>query len=111
MVLVLGGTSDSIKICELINKKGFCNRYILSVTTEYGKDLAEGIAKKIHLGKMSEEDMEKFIMENEVSFIIDATHPYATEVSKNAIKAAETTDTGYIRYERKSLLEEIDRCV
>lgn len=108
MVLVLGGTSDSIKICELINKKGFCNRYILSVTTEYGKDLADGIAKKIHLGKMSEEDMDKFIMENKVSFIIDATHPYATEVSKNAIKAAETTDTGYIRYERKSLLEEID---
>lgn len=27
---------------------------------------------------------------------------------QNAIKAAETTDTGYIRYERKSLLEEID---
>ena len=107
MVLVLGGTSDSIKICELINKKGFCNRYILSVTTEYGKDLADGIAKKIHLGKMSEEDMEKFIIENEVSFIIDATHPYATEVSGNAIKAAGTTDTGYIRYERKSLLEAV----
>ena len=51
MVLVLGGTSDSIKICDLINKRGFCNRYILSVTTEYGKKLAEGVAKKIHLGK------------------------------------------------------------
>lgn len=113
MILVLGGTSDSIKICNLINKKGFCNRYILSVTTEYGKNLAKGVAKKIHLGKMSDEFMKKFIIENKISFIIDATHPYAAEVSKNAIKAAEDTDTGYIRYERKSLLEEIDynRCI
>ncbi len=113
MILVLGGTSDSIKICNLINKRGFCDRYILSVTTEYGKDLAKGIAKKIHLGKMSEEDMKNFIMKNKISFIIDATHPYAIEVSKNAIKSAKNTDTGYIRYERKSLIEDIDydRCI
>lgn len=113
MVLVLGGTSDSIKICDLINKRGFCNRYILSVTTEYGKKLAEGVAKKINLGKMSMEDMEDFIMKNKISFIIDATHPYAAEVSKNAIEAAKNTDTGYIRYERKSLIEDIsyDGCI
>lgn len=107
LILLLGGTSDSIKIAELINKKGFFDKYILSVTTEYGKDLAEGVANKIHLGKMSEEDMEKFITENKISFIIDATHPYATEVSKNAINSTKITNTGYIRYERKSLIEDI----
>lgn len=106
MILVLGGTSDSLAICDELNKD--CNKsYILSVTTEYGKDLASIHSKNIILGKLTKDDMVAFIKENNIETIIDATHPYAVEVSKNAIECSKITNIDYIRYERKSLIEDI----
>lgn len=106
MILVLGGTSDSLEICSELNKI-FNLKYTLSVTTEYGRDLAIGYAKNIILGKLTKEDMKKFIKENKVKQIIDATHPYAIEVSKNAIECSKESNIEYVRYERKSLIEGI----
>ncbi len=106
MILVLGGTSDSLEICDIINKKSNEN-YILSVTTSYGEDLAKKYAKEVIVGKLSKEDMVDFINKKNISKIIDATHPYAIEVSKNAIECYKELDIDYLRYERKSLIEDI----
>ncbi|PSJ30849.1 cobalt-precorrin-6A reductase [Peptostreptococcus russellii] len=106
MILVLGGTSDSLKICDRLSEIGISD-FILSVATEFGRELAESHAKEIVNGKMDKEEMVDFIKENEIRQVIDATHPYAVEVSRNAIDACEEADIKYIRFERKSLLEEI----
>lgn len=106
MILVLGGTSDSIEICDRLNKYKSLE-YILSVTTNYGEDLARKKAKNVINGRLSKEDMIDFIQRNNITKIIDATHPYAIEVSKNAIECVEETKIGYIRYERKSLIDDI----
>ena len=106
MILVLGGTSDSLEICDRINK--YKNLpYILSVTTSYGEDLARKYAKNVITGKLAKEDMINFIEQNNINKIIDATHPYAIEVSKNAIQCAKELNIDYLRYERKSLIEDI----
>ena len=97
MILVLGGTSDSLEICSELNKI-FNLKYTLSVTTEYGRDLALGYARNVILGKLTKDDMKQ---------IIDATHPYAIEVSKNAIECSKESNIEYVRYERKSLIEGI----
>ena len=44
MILVLGGTSDSLEICDRLNKNKNL-LYILSVTTSYGEDLAKNTRK------------------------------------------------------------------
>ena len=107
MILVLGGTSDSLEICDRINK--YKNLpYILSVTTSYGEDLARKHAKNVITGKLAKEDMINFIEQNNINKIIDATHPYAIEVSKNAIQCATELNIDYIRYERKSLIDSIN---
>ncbi|MDK2565024.1 cobalt-precorrin-6A reductase [Romboutsia sedimentorum] len=106
MILVLGGTSDSLDICDKINKYKNLS-YILSVTTSYGENLATKHAKKVINGRLSETEMMDFINENNIKKIIDATHPYAIEVSKNAIKCAKQKNIDYLRYERKSLIEQI----
>ncbi|MEG0250441.1 MAG: precorrin-6A reductase [Peptostreptococcus sp.] len=106
MILVLGGTSDSLKICDRLSEIGI-NDFVLSVATEFGRELAESHAKEIVNGKMDKEEMVKFIVEHEIRQVIDATHPYAVEVSRNAMDACEEADIKYIRFERKSLLEEI----
>ena len=107
MILVLGGTSDSLEICSELNKI-FNLKYTLSVTTEYGKDLAKGYARNVILGKLNKNEIMNFIKENKVKLIIDATHPYAIEVSKNAIECSSESNIEYIRYERKSLIEGIE---
>ncbi|MDD7182652.1 MAG: precorrin-6A reductase [Peptostreptococcus porci] len=106
MILVLGGTSDSLKICDRLYEIGI-SEFVLSVATEYGKELASSHAKKIINGKMDKDEMVKYISENGIRQVIDATHPYAIDVSRNAMDACEEADIKYIRFERKSLLEEI----
>ena len=106
MILVLGGTSDSLKICDRLNQIGISD-FVLSVATEFGKDLALEHAKNIINGKMDKKEMVEYIRDKGIRQVIDATHPYAIEVSRNAIEACDQTDIKYIRFERKSLLDEI----
>ena len=106
MILILGGTSDSLKICSKLNE--LKKEYILSVTTNYGLEIANTYTDNIVVDKMSYEKMNEFIDKKQINFIIDATHPYAVEVSKNAIRCSKNKIIKYIRYERKSLLEDVD---
>ncbi|MGL5507809.1 MAG: cobalt-precorrin-6A reductase [Paraclostridium sp.] len=106
MILVLGGTSDSNCICKIINELN--KEYIVSVTTQYGADLVSTISKNIVISKMNLDEMINFTKCNNITLIIDATHPYAIEVSKNAVKTADMLELDYIRYERKSLVDEIE---
>ena len=106
MILVLGGTSDSIEICHLLNQ--YKLSYVVSVTTSYGEELARKCTDNVLLKKLTIEDMVDYIKENNITKIIDATHPYAVEVSSNAIKACEILDIDYLRFERESLINKID---
>lgn len=106
MILVLGGTSDSLDICKELNKHQNIE-YILSVTTEYGRDIAKKCVENTILGKLNKGDMISFINKNNIETIIDATHPYAIEVSKNAIECSKIVNINYIRFERCSLIDDI----
>ena len=66
MILVLGGTSDSLEICDRINKYEDLP-YTLSVTTSYGEDLARKHAKNVITGKLTKEDMVRFIEKNNIN--------------------------------------------
>ena len=106
MILVLGGTSDSIEICYLLNEHNLS--YAVSVTTSYGEELAKKCTNNVLLKKLTIEDMVDYIKENNVTKIIDATHPYAVEVSTNAINASKIANIEYLRFERESLINKID---
>lgn len=100
MILVLGGTSDSLKICDLLNRLN--ESYILSVATDYGREISKNYCKDINVARLDKYDMIKFIRQNNIKIIVDATHPYALEVSKNAIDTSRELGVKYIRYERSS---------
>jgi precorrin-6A/cobalt-precorrin-6A reductase len=44
------------------------------------------------------------LKELKMDVLVDATHPFAAEATKNAIKAAETTGIKYIRFERPEII-------
>ncbi|MGX7025161.1 precorrin-6A reductase [Vagococcus hydrophili] len=98
MILVLGGTSDSLTIAESLEKKGY--DVCFSVVTDYGEQLAEKKINKINKGRMDQAQMEQFVLDHKVFLILDGTHPFAAIVSKTAIAAAKSVGVDYIRYER-----------
>lgn len=99
MIFEIGGTSDGISIAKQVQDRGW--PVLLSVTTSYGKNLAQqaGISK-VRVGKLDQSGMEKLVQDLDVDLILDASHPFAGEVSKTAIQAGKNQDTPYIRYER-----------
>ncbi|WP_042349361.1 precorrin-6A reductase [Bacillus massiliigorillae] len=98
MILVFGGTSDSLEICHYLEEHSF--QYVVSVATEYGGKVTKQHTTKVIQNRMSLDKMLHFMKSNEVTLVIDATHPFATEVSINAMAVCEELDIPYIRFER-----------
>ena len=46
--------------------------------------------------------MTSIIFEKGFRAVVDASHPFAEEASKNALKGAKEANVPYIRYERES---------
>lgn len=113
MILIFGGTSDSLNIATALEAAGY--NYLLSVATTYGKLLATkkvtesyaGDNSKVLEGRLDQEAMKQLIIDKQIKLILDATHPYAIEVSQNAMAVAQEMGVTYIRYERPSLLEAV----
>lgn len=101
MILVLGGTSDSLSIASNLEKQGF--NIVFSVVSDYGEQLATKKVTRVVKGRMPEERMVQFVEENQIELILDATHPFASIVSKIAIQVASKQNVPYFRYERPSV--------
>ncbi|SDZ13646.1 precorrin-6A/cobalt-precorrin-6A reductase [Proteiniborus ethanoligenes] len=104
MILVLSGTADGRKIIEILSNIGYS--IIASTATEYGKLLVEANNNSVEIvsKRLEKPDMEKLILKKGIKYIVDATHPYAENVSINAIAASKSTGIEYLRFERKGRL-------
>ena len=87
MIWVIGGTKDSRDFLEKFVE--YENDIIVSTATEYGTKLIENLPVKTSSEKMDKEAMLKFVENNKITKVIDTSHPYAFEVSKNAMEVAE----------------------
>ncbi|MCD7817623.1 MAG: precorrin-6A/cobalt-precorrin-6A reductase, partial [Lachnospiraceae bacterium] len=106
-ILIFGGTIEGRQVSEYL-----CERHIMHtvcVATEYGEEvlLPEQSGKPIlyscrtvHQGRMNKTQMCNFLREEMYALVIDATHPYAVEVSENIQKACEKEQIPYVRYLR-----------
>ncbi|MCD8012372.1 MAG: precorrin-6Y C5,15-methyltransferase (decarboxylating) subunit CbiT [Lachnospiraceae bacterium] len=56
--------------------------------------------RTVHQGRMDVEQMREFLQNNLFMLVVDATHPYAVEVSKNIREACEKEQVPYVRYLR-----------
>ncbi len=109
-VWVISGTSDGSRVIGHL--KGAGAFVLASATTDYGAALAkEAGADVVEKGPLDREAMEGLIEGNGITTVIDASHPFAVEVSKNAMAAAEKTGARYIRFERPSVKVEGDDIV
>lgn len=100
-VLVFAGTTEGRKIAEfLAEQKVPCH---ICVATGYGEELLpRGESVTVSHERLDEAQMEELMLEINASPVIDATHPYAAEVTKNIRKACEHTGCHYVRLLREN---------
>ena len=90
MILLLGGTSDSIEVARLLVNEGL--PMIFSMATDTPMDLPESPLVVIRRGPLNQVGMEESISNDNINVIIDATHPYAVEVTRNALAVSRVTE-------------------
>lgn len=104
MILIFGGTTEGRELAELLAKNKIeCE---LHVATEYGgqvvenSDLPQDVLSLIHIktGRLSKKEMRELAESGGYRIVVDATHPFATEVSENIKESF--CDKTVIRLER-----------
>ncbi|NRD79181.1 precorrin-6A reductase [Bacillus sp. BRMEA1] len=107
MILLLAGTSDARALAIEIKKAGYS--LLATVVTDNAAMELQGSGIDVKAGRLTEEEMAGLIKAKDVQVVVDASHPFAEEASKNAISAAKSADIPYIRYERESQTFQYDR--
>ncbi|MEM1483774.1 precorrin-6A reductase [Oscillospiraceae bacterium PP1C4] len=95
--LVFAGTSEGRRLIETLADCGAS--VCASVATEYGKILLPEHVK-VFAERLDADDMATLLKSLHFSCVIDATHPYASVVTKNIKAACAVTDTRYLRLSR-----------
>lgn len=98
-VLIFGGTEDAKNIAyELCRLKIYVT---VNAVTEYTKQFyTDNNFLSLNINKMNRTEMYNFIMKDNYSVVIDATHPFAEEATRNIKSACSDTGVKYIRFKR-----------
>lgn len=99
-VIVFAGTTEGYELCRFLSEHQI-SVYACAATEYGGKALTETPYLHIHTGRLSREEMEAFFLKEEPNFVLDATHPYAAEVTDNIKRACEKTGFFYQRVLRE----------
>lgn len=99
-ILLFAGTTEGRNLAKFLEKNQIPTE--VCVATQYGETLLEeGKYLHVHAGRLDETEMEQQIQKQQITLVIDATHPYAVIVSQNIRRACSRTGTEYIRLARK----------
>lgn len=96
-VLLFAGTTEGRQLARFLAQQGA--EVCACVATEYGE---EALEKQAHLtikaGRLSEDEMARTMLDFDC--VVDATHPYAAQVTANIHSACQKTGREYIRVVR-----------
>ena len=98
MILVLGGTKDGRELITLLLQAGY--QVMASVFSDYGRELIQLDNISVHTGPLDADGLTALITNNSIKLVVDASHPYAVNISNNTMQACQTTGVHYLRYER-----------
>ena len=96
MILVFGGTTEGRKAVEVLEEAG--TTYFYSTKTGE-QDITLHHGQRID-GALDEEAMLAFCREQGIRLIVDAAHPFASQLHQTIAQVSETLDIPAIRYER-----------
>lgn len=107
-VLIFAGTTEGRELAQLLSASGIC--CMVCVATEYGKIVMPELdGVQVSVGRLNGEQMRGLTEEGyrtdsggvlEYGAVVDATHPYATEVSDNIKRSLNNLNIPYLRLKR-----------
>ena len=98
-IFLIAGTEDGRELAGFLLSKGY--DVTASVVSSYGRQLLEYYhGLKINDRKLDAEELSAYIEEHGMEAVVDASHPYAANVSANALKVCREKNLPCIRYER-----------
>ena len=96
MILVFGGTTEGRKAVEVLEEGG--SPYFYSTKTGE-QDIALHHGQRID-GALDAEAMQTFCGEHDIRLIVDAAHPFASQLHQTIALVSESLNIPTIRYER-----------
>lgn len=98
-ILIFSGTTEGKALAVQLSVEGIpCT---VCVATEYGELVMPELPNvEIHTGRMKPKEMEQFMLSGGYAAVVDATHPFAVQVSFNIKEAAERARLLYLRLKR-----------
>ena len=100
MLLFLAGTSDARALALTIKEAGYS--ILTTVVTENAGKEMQKVGLDVFVGRLTHQDFVNIIQKQGFKAVVDASHPFAEEASKNALLGAKEAGIPYIRYERES---------
>ena len=99
-VIVFAGTTEGNEICRFLAENKI--PVWACAATEYGsKSLEEGEYLHVTARRFTAEEMKELFQREMPELVLDATHPYAAEVTKNIRRACEETGIPHQRVLRE----------
>ena len=99
-IIVFAGTYEGRMLCENLDKNIF--NITVCVASEYGKEMLSHIAGlNVLVSRLTSTEMVSLFEGKKVSIVVDATHPYAKDVTCNIVSATTTCGVEYFRVLRE----------
>ncbi len=102
-VLLLGGTTEASQIGRALAAAGVAGVYSYAGRT--ATPVAQVLPTRVG-GFGGVEGLADYIRHEQITHVIDATHPFASQISRNAVDACARTSTPLIAYLREPWLAE-----
>jgi precorrin-3B C17-methyltransferase len=103
-VWVFSGTADGNALAAELSGRG--HRVIVSTASDYGAELASIAVPNVEIrsGRQGVTARRNQLQQSRAVAIIDATHPFATEISNQLTQLSGELNIPYIRYERPAVI-------
>lgn len=100
-ILIFAGTTEGRILSEVLAKAGI--QHTVCVATEYGEALLrQNPFANVHHGRLNQEALEHLLENGQFAAVVDATHPFAREITDNIQTALKKTGISipYLRLKR-----------
>ncbi|GAA3855345.1 cobalt-precorrin-6A reductase [Tessaracoccus defluvii] len=96
MILVLGGTTEGRELCAALDRRGISNLQSLA-----GRTSNPLLTASVRVGGFGgAEGLLRFLTERRVTTVVDATHPFAAGITRNAALACAAAGVRLLRVDR-----------
>lgn len=104
-VLVIAGTTDAKHIIDKLMENNF--EVAATVTTRLGSELLNSSGDiDIYEGRITQRRMASLLEKLNPICLVDASNPFAMDISRNAMNVCSKFNTPYIRFKREEILYE-----